>query len=86
LTTISVTRLERTWAGLRTFAPDGSPVAGEDPEAPGFFWLVGQGGYGIQTAPALSLAAAALINDRPIPDQFGSFGVTEALLSPRRFR
>jgi D-arginine dehydrogenase len=85
LTTISVTHLQRTWAGLRTFAPHGSPVVGEDPDAAGFFWLVGQGGYGIQTAPALSLAAAALINGQPIPDWLDSFGVTEALLSPRRF-
>jgi D-arginine dehydrogenase len=85
-TTIAVTRLERTWAGIRTFAPDGSPIVGEDPEAPGFFWLVGQGGYGIQTAPALSLTAAALIKAQPIPDWLADFGVTSALLSPRRFR
>jgi D-arginine dehydrogenase len=59
--TLPVTRVERTWAGLRTFAPDRTPVVGFDPAAEGFFWLAGQGGYGIQTAPALSRLAAALI-------------------------
>ena len=53
-----------TWAGLRTFAPDRLPVVGADPETPGFFWYVGQGGYGIQTSPAHSaLAAKALIGE-----------------------
>jgi D-arginine dehydrogenase len=59
--TLPVTRVERTWAGLRTFAPDRTPVVGFDPASEGFFWLAGQGGYGIQTAPALSRLAAALI-------------------------
>ncbi len=59
--TLPVTRVERSWAGLRTFAPDRSPVVGFDPAAKGFFWLAGQGGYGIQTAPALSRLAAALL-------------------------
>ncbi len=60
--TVPVTRVERTWAGLRTFAPDRTPVVGFDPAAEGFFWLAGQGGYGIQTAPALSRLAAALLS------------------------
>ncbi|MFX7816291.1 FAD-dependent oxidoreductase, partial [Acinetobacter baumannii] len=51
-----VVAVERKWAGLRSFAPDRLPVYGFDPAAPGFFWCAGQGGYGIQTAPA----AAAL--------------------------
>ncbi len=59
--TTPVTRVERSWAGLRTFAPDRTPVVGFDPAAEGFFWQAGQGGYGIQTAPALSRLAAALI-------------------------
>lgn len=62
--TAPVTRVERSWAGLRTFAPDKTPVAGYDPRAEGFFWLAGQGGYGIQTAPALSLLAARLVRAR----------------------
>ncbi|MEM8790451.1 MAG: FAD-binding oxidoreductase [Pseudomonadota bacterium] len=60
-TTIKVSRVEHKWAGLRTFAPDKSPVVGFDDAAPGFFWLAGQGGYGIQTSPALSRIAADLI-------------------------
>ncbi len=53
--------LRRTWAGLRTFAPDGAPVVGEDARLPGFFWLAGQGGFGIETSPALGRIAADLI-------------------------
>ena len=51
-TTLQIDRLKARWAGLRTFAPDRSPVVGFSTEAQGFFWLAGQGGYGIQTAPA----------------------------------
>ena len=59
-----VERVERTWAGLRTFAPDRLPVYGFDSEAPGFFWCAGQGGFGIQTAPAAAkLAAAQLLGE-----------------------
>jgi len=58
---ISVSRVETSWAGLRTFAPDRTPVAGFDGAAEGFFWLVGQGGYGMQTAPALSRLAGQLV-------------------------
>lgn len=56
-----VRRVEHSWAGLRTFAPDRTPVAGFDPKTEGFFWLAGQGGYGVQTAPALARLSAALI-------------------------
>ena len=62
--TVPVTRLEHSWAGMRTFAPDGVPVVGFDARVEGFFWLAGQGGYGIQTAPALSMLAADLILGR----------------------
>ena len=47
-----IERVERSWAGLRSFAPDRLPVYGFDPDAPGFFWCAGQGGFGIQTSPA----------------------------------
>ncbi len=60
-TTYSVTRVAQSWAGLRTFAPDRIPVVGFDRQADGFFWLAGQGGYGIQTAPVLARLSAALI-------------------------
>jgi D-arginine dehydrogenase len=60
-TTLAIRRIQHRWAGLRTFAPDRTPVCGFDPAAEGFFWLVGQGGYGIQTAPALAQLTARLI-------------------------
>ena len=56
-----VTQVRRKWAGLRTFASDRSPAVGMEESTPGFFWLAGQGGYGIQTAPALARAAAKLL-------------------------
>ena len=56
-----VVRVERSWAGLRSFAPDRVPVYGFDASAPGFFWFAGQGGFGIQSAPAAAQLAAALI-------------------------
>jgi D-arginine dehydrogenase len=59
-----VLRVERAWAGLRSFAPDRLPVYGFDPNADGFFWCAGQGGFGIQTAPAASALAAALLLGR----------------------
>jgi len=58
---VPVTRLLHSWAGLRTFAVDRTPIVGFDPRKAGFFWLAGQGGYGIQTAPALSRLAMSLI-------------------------
>jgi D-arginine dehydrogenase len=60
-----VERVERSWAGLRSFAPDRRPVYGFDPAVPGFFWCAGQGGFGIQTAPAAARLAAALLLGRP---------------------
>lgn len=60
-----VTKVDRSWAGLRSFAPDRLPVYGFDPEQPGFFWFAGQGGFGIQTAPAAAKLAAGLIRREP---------------------
>ncbi|HEY8546458.1 MAG TPA: FAD-binding oxidoreductase [Acidimicrobiales bacterium] len=65
-TTLPVRSVRRAWAGLRTFAPDRVPVAGFAPDAPGFYWLVGQGGGGIKTAPALAALAAADILGAPL--------------------
>jgi D-arginine dehydrogenase len=81
--TVPVTRVERSWAGLRTFAPDRSPVVGFDPDLEGFFWLAGQGGYGIQTSPALSALATDLFRRRTPKPQLA--GIVEAL-SPARLR
>lgn len=83
-TTHRVQRISHRWAGLRTFAPDRTPVVGFDPVADGFFWLVGQGGAGIQTAPAASEAAAALILGRDIPGPIRREGMTSEALSPGR--
>jgi len=83
---MQVQRLERTWGGLRTFAPDGLPVVGFDPAVDGFFWLAGQGGYGIQTSPALSRMAASLLAGQGMPADLARAGVSEDQLSPRRFR
>lgn len=63
----SVTRFSNKWAGLRSFVFDKSPVCGFDPRLDTFFWLAGQGGYGIQTAPALADLAASMVLGRPVP-------------------
>ncbi|MDQ7250350.1 NAD(P)/FAD-dependent oxidoreductase [Dongia sedimenti] len=84
-TTIEVRRIEHKWAGLRTFAPDKTPVVGFDPAVAGFFWLVGQGGYGFQTAPAMARLAAALVSGKGIPAEIQDQGITTDQLSPARF-
>jgi D-arginine dehydrogenase len=85
-TTLSVQRVSRAWAGLRTFAADGSPVVGPDSTAEGFFWLAGQGGYGIKTSPALSRTCAALIRHGGLPDDLARLGLFLPDLSPDRLR
>jgi D-arginine dehydrogenase len=84
-TTLQIGRLKARWAGLRTFAPDRTPVVGYSAAAPGFFWLAGQGGYGIQTAPALSRAAAALVLGSALPEDLAAQGLEAAAMSPQRF-
>jgi len=81
---LQVRAIESRWAGLRTFAPDKNPVVGFDAEAPGFFWLAGQGGYGIQTAPAMARLAAALILGRGVPADIENEGLDARELSPAR--
>ncbi|MBM3482629.1 MAG: FAD-binding oxidoreductase [Alphaproteobacteria bacterium] len=85
-TTLKVAKLHRKWAGLRSFVADKTLVAGYDDAVPGFFWVAGQGGYGIQTAPAMGQTVAALVNSKPLPAQVADRGVTEADLSPKRLR
>lgn len=82
-TRVTIRRVRRSWAGLRSFAPDRSPVIGFDPAAPGFFWLAGQGGYGIQTAPAASCLAAALVRGEALPRWLSA--VEPAAVAPARF-
>lgn len=84
-TTVEVERLEGSWGGLRTFAADGVPVVGFDPEASGFFWLVGQGGYGIQSAPALGRTAAAMVTGTTLPADVLAAGLDPATIAPHRF-
>lgn len=84
-TGLTVRRLQRSWAGLRTFAPDRVPVAGADPRVPGLFWLVGQGGYGIQTAPALAAVAAGLLLGQPPEPAWASLPLDIGALDPARF-
>ncbi|WP_235539279.1 FAD-binding oxidoreductase [Pelomonas sp. Root662] len=86
LTGQSVRRVRHSWAGLRVFSPDRSPVVGFDVAAPGFFWCAGQGGYGIQTSPALGRAAAALTLARALPQDLADMGISAQDLSPQRFR
>ena len=84
LTTHPVRRIAHRWAGLRSFVADRAPVAGWDTQAEGFFWLAGQGGYGIQMAPALARAAAALVLGQALPEDIAAQGVTPQALSPQR--
>ena len=79
------TRIHHRWAGLRTFAADRAPVIGWSQAAPGFFWLAGLGGFGIQTAPAVSRLAAALVRGRRAPQDLSDHGVDAAVYSPARF-
>lgn len=81
---LSIRKIESKWAGLRSFLPDGCPLAAYEPTAPGFFWLAGQGGYGIQTAPALARAAAALVQGRALPNDISDQGVTFEQLGTQR--
>lgn len=82
---IPVRRVARAWAGLRTFAPDHVEVFGPDPVAPGFYWYAGQGGYGMQTAPAAARLGAALALGKPIPTDLADAGLAAADFSPARF-
>jgi D-arginine dehydrogenase len=83
-TSLPVRRVTHRWAGLRSFVADRTPVVGFDDLAPGFFWLAGQGGYGIQTAPAMARTAAALVVGDPVPADIADQGVTAEALSPAR--
>jgi D-arginine dehydrogenase len=81
---IPVRRVFRAWAGLRSFVADRSPVVGFDSKIDDLFWLAGQGGYGIQTAPAMAELAASLCRSTGIPAALVARGVSEASLAPGR--
>jgi D-arginine dehydrogenase len=86
MTTLTIRRPSRVWAGLRSFVPDGDLVGGFDAELPGFFWVAAQGGYGIQTSPAMGQACAALLRGLPLPAHVAGFGLTAAMLAPARLQ
>ena len=83
--TLKINRIKNKWAGLRSFVPDKNLVVGYD-AVPGFFWLAGQGGYGIQTGAAAGRLAADLALGKGLPSDIAGLGVTERALSPGRFR
>nr|WP_315491550.1 FAD-binding oxidoreductase [uncultured Rhodoferax sp.] len=83
-TTLQIRQVRRKWAGLRSFVADKSPVVGFAPGAPGFFWLAGHGGYGIQTAPAMGELVAALVRGLPVPAAMAALGVRVEDVSARR--
>jgi D-arginine dehydrogenase len=80
-TVVNVERIHSRWAGLRTFTPDKHPAVGFAADAEGFFWLAGQGGFGLQTSPAIAAIVASLLAGTPWPVA----AVTAEALSPRRF-
>ena len=93
MTTLTIRRPTRMWAGLRSFVADGDLMGGFDPLAPGFdteaagfFWVAAQGGYGIQTSAAMGEACAALARGVGLPGCIAAFGLSEAMLSPARLR
>lgn len=86
VTTLSIRRPSHTWAGLRSFVADGDLVGGFDLLAPGFFWLAAQGGYGIQTSPAMGESCAALVRGEQLPAHLAAFGLSPEILGPARLQ
>lgn len=84
-TTLRIHRIKNKWAGLRSFVADKNLVVGYDAAVADFFWLAGQGGYGIQTGAAAGRLAASLAQGKGLPGDIASLGVTEQALSPARF-
>jgi D-arginine dehydrogenase len=82
-TTMTIRRPRRTWAGLRSFVADGDLVGGFAADAPGFFWVAAQGGYGIQTCAAMGEACANLALRRALPSSLADAGVSADMLAPR---
>ena len=81
---LDVKQVRHSWAGLRTFARDRTPVIGFDPCADGFFWLAGQGGHGIQIAPAAARLAASLIFKHQVPLDLEEAGFKREFVAPDR--
>lgn len=84
VTRLDIRHVRSQWAGLRNFVPDRAPVVGFDPERPGFIWFAAQGGYGIQTAPALARVGAAAVLGAQVPADVATRGLTWSQLAPAR--
>lgn len=84
-TRLAITRPRHTWAGLRTFAPDGELCVGPDAHAPQFWWVAALGGYGMQTAPAVGALAASLILGQPLSEPLRAQGIAARTFDPGRF-
>ena len=82
---LPIVHIERKWAGLRSFVNDGCPVVGYDPRLEGLFWIAGQGGYGIETSPAVARLSASLAVSGTVPDDLADLGVLVETVSPKRF-
>lgn len=84
-TVLGARHVRSSWAGLRSFASDRQPVVGFDPQVEGFFWFAGQGGFGLQTAPALSRLGAAVLRGASAPVDILGMGVSAEQMSAGRF-
>jgi D-arginine dehydrogenase len=84
-TSLTIRRPKRVWAGLRSFAADEELVIGPADECAAFYWLAGQGGYGIQSAQGAALLASALIERQPLHAELIRCGVVASEMSPARF-
>ena len=83
-TTIGIRSVTSTWGGLRSFVADENPVIGYDTDVDGFFWMAGQGGYGIQTSPAAARCAASLVRESGVPADLADRGLRAERLAPSR--
>ncbi len=85
-TSLVIGRPKSIWAGLRSFVADGEPVCGHDPDVQGLFWMAGQGGYGIQSAPGLAHAASCLLLDNALPPELLAQGLQAEAMCVQRLR
>lgn len=85
-TTLDIRTVNSQWTGLRTFSPDREMVIGPEPEAPGFYWLVGQGGMGIATSPGYGALIASQVIGADLPAELVTAGFDPAVTAPARFR
>lgn len=84
VTTMTIRSIDHAWAGLRSFVADHRPVNGWDPTVPGFYWLAGQGGFGIKTSPSMARFGAGMILNGSPPRALTEAGLTGEALSPAR--